>query len=353
MNALSTYSYKGCLHVHSTYSDGGGSIEEIMQAAQAAGLDFVLVTDHNTLGALKDGKEGWYGRSLALVGAEITLAAGHFLAFDIPPDFTWKKEPVQDVIDMVNACGGFGFYAHPTSRRCWTDWEASGYAGIEILNLSSLFTEAGKRRPARLLFDFACGCFKDTFRAMQTVISGAKPCTEKWEKLLGKGRCVSIAGADAHALLKVGRVRLGIPSYADVFKTLGTYIITCEPLNGELVHDKILVYDALRAGRSYTAFSLWGDAGGFEFFALSPGETRLMGESIKTGGKPVFLNIKIPGERRVLVKVFRSSKLIMQTNRHELSIPNIGRGIYRVEVSLLKSGRHVPWIISNPIFVEE
>lgn len=352
MKALSTYSYKGCLHVHSTYSDGGGSVEGIMEAAQSAGLDFVLVTDHNTLGALEDGKEGWYGRSLALVGTELALAAGHFLAIGVPPDFTWEREPVQDVIDRVNACGGFGFPAHPTSRRAWTDWKISGYAGIEIVNLSSLFTETGKQRPARLLFDFACRYFRDTLKAMQTVISNARPCTDKWDELLRAGKCASIAGLDAHALIKLGRVNLRIPSYEDTFRAFCTHIITREALTGDLVHDKALVYDAIKTGRSYSTFRIWEDADGFEFFAQSPEEVKLMGESLKKGSNPVTLHVKAPGERRVLVKVFRSSKLVLQSNRHEITLPNIGEGTYRVEVSLLRNGRHVPWIISNPVYVE-
>jgi len=36
--------------VHTTYSDGGGSPEEVAKAARVAGLDFVIITDHNNLG---------------------------------------------------------------------------------------------------------------------------------------------------------------------------------------------------------------------------------------------------------------------------------------------------------------
>ena len=38
---------RGVVHVHSTLSDGSGSPEEIVAAAVAAGLDFVVLTDHN------------------------------------------------------------------------------------------------------------------------------------------------------------------------------------------------------------------------------------------------------------------------------------------------------------------
>jgi len=39
--------YAGNLHIHSVYSDGSGRHAEIAEAAAAAGLNFVIVTDHN------------------------------------------------------------------------------------------------------------------------------------------------------------------------------------------------------------------------------------------------------------------------------------------------------------------
>ena len=41
----------GVVHVHTTLSDGGGSPEEVIRAARAAGLRFVVITDHNNLDA--------------------------------------------------------------------------------------------------------------------------------------------------------------------------------------------------------------------------------------------------------------------------------------------------------------
>ena len=38
---------RGAFHVHTTRSDGSGTVEEVAAAAQAAGLQFVVLTDHN------------------------------------------------------------------------------------------------------------------------------------------------------------------------------------------------------------------------------------------------------------------------------------------------------------------
>jgi predicted metal-dependent phosphoesterase TrpH len=39
------------MHVHSTCSDGSGTVAEIAAAAAASGVDVVLLTDHDTLAA--------------------------------------------------------------------------------------------------------------------------------------------------------------------------------------------------------------------------------------------------------------------------------------------------------------
>ncbi|MEJ2048997.1 MAG: PHP domain-containing protein [Calditrichota bacterium] len=76
----------GCIHIHSVYSDGTGTIVEISRTAEQSGLDYIVITDHNNLKALKNGEEGWYGTVLTLIGYEINDIddAKHFLAFGLP-----------------------------------------------------------------------------------------------------------------------------------------------------------------------------------------------------------------------------------------------------------------------------
>src|SRR5688500_14532422 len=62
----------GAVHIHSTYSDGAGDIPTVMDAAKEAGVDFVLLTDHNTQQPLRDGWEARYPDTpLLLIGTEV------------------------------------------------------------------------------------------------------------------------------------------------------------------------------------------------------------------------------------------------------------------------------------------
>ena len=69
---------RGAIHVHSQRSDGGGTLDDIAEEANAAGLDFVVVTDHG------DGTVGtratYYDDLLLVEGAEISTRGGHYIA---------------------------------------------------------------------------------------------------------------------------------------------------------------------------------------------------------------------------------------------------------------------------------
>ena len=60
LNQPHFFSYKGAIHIHSRYSDGTGSLKQIVSAGLKSNLDFLIITDHNSLRLKKEGKEGWY-----------------------------------------------------------------------------------------------------------------------------------------------------------------------------------------------------------------------------------------------------------------------------------------------------
>ena len=64
---------------------------DVVAAAQAAGLGFVVITDHNTLDAKPH--EGYRDGVLVIVGSELSTTAGHILALGIPdPPFRFSGE---------------------------------------------------------------------------------------------------------------------------------------------------------------------------------------------------------------------------------------------------------------------
>ena len=95
----------GNLHMHTPYSDGAKWHAEIAEEAINAGLDFIVVTDHNVW---VDGLEGYYyndrGKVLLLVGEEVhnprrKPQVSHFLVFGAEKEMALHAHDVQQLID--------------------------------------------------------------------------------------------------------------------------------------------------------------------------------------------------------------------------------------------------------------
>ncbi|MBW2092363.1 MAG: PHP domain-containing protein, partial [Deltaproteobacteria bacterium] len=146
---LPYYEYVANLHVHTTFSDGLGTIEEVISAAQKAGLDLLLINDHDTLAALEQGFEGYHGKVLVLVGLEFSGPHNHYLAYGLKevPQHDWQIP--QAFIEKTRSAGGIGFLAHPFEKGSplseggkaftWQDWSVNGFDGICLWNYSSIW----------------------------------------------------------------------------------------------------------------------------------------------------------------------------------------------------------------------
>lgn len=65
--------YSGALHLHTTHSDGSIVPGAVADAAQAAGLDFIVITDHNNT---THTREAMPAAPLHIVGEEVTTPGG-------------------------------------------------------------------------------------------------------------------------------------------------------------------------------------------------------------------------------------------------------------------------------------
>jgi hypothetical protein len=330
------------VHVHSTHSDGTGTVPEIAAAAARNSVDVVLLTDHDTLAARRHGEEGWHGDVLVLVGEEVTPKnRDHYLAFDTVRE-TSRNQPAAGIVADVARAGGFGFAAHPFSNGSerfsrirgmpWTDFECDELRGLEVW---SFVSDTGER----------LGSFGDILRfiARPEAVLDHPPerNVAEWDRLCGLRRVVGIAGIDAHQIgYRVrGRVPVRLMSYARSFRFLRTHVLCEEALSGELEHDRTQVFGALREGRCYMSVDSLAPPRGFAFAA---GETP-MGAEAAFGGQTLSVTVPQPAHLRLL----RGGKLIEERDGSELEHVAGEPGVYRVEARL----RERTWILSNPIYL--
>lgn len=78
-NASHTY-LKGEIHTHTDHSDGGQTVEELVGGAKAQNIDFLAITDHNTMSATEQIASLANTHQMKLIrGMELTTFYGHFL----------------------------------------------------------------------------------------------------------------------------------------------------------------------------------------------------------------------------------------------------------------------------------
>jgi hypothetical protein len=194
----------GVLHVHHAPShDSSAPFEDVLAAADAAGLDFVVLTDHADVDAASPlpGIEhagvriAPSGRPiLVLVGAEFATADGHLLALDVDHAVPAIGRRGRAVIADIHAQGGFAVVPHPFTHGGWRDWGAD-FDGLEVQNSASDFARlGGPLLPLRILrFAF------DRDAELAELWRRPEQELAQWDALLAAGRRVpGFAGVDAH-----------------------------------------------------------------------------------------------------------------------------------------------------------
>ena len=345
------------LHMHTRYSDGSGTHKDIAQAALKAGVDVVIVTDHNVF---VQGFEGYYKernkRLLMLIGEEIhdqkrEPQKNHLLAFGAGRELATFADDPQLLINQVREAGGICFIAHPDDPAApafnetdisWEAWDVDGYTGIELWNaLSELKTVV----PTKLHAAFYA--FFPAFVAHHPIPSTIA----KWDALLSNGRrVVAVGGSDAHAMkLSMGPISRNIYPYEFHFRTVNTHVFTSQPLSGDAKTDKQLIYEAMAEGRCFAGYDLPAPTRGFRFTAQGKEKSVIMGEEITAKGG-VTLQAALP--KIAEIRLLRDGS-VLQTWTNQMSCTHITTepGVYRVEAYRNYLGRKRGWIYSNPIYV--
>jgi predicted metal-dependent phosphoesterase TrpH len=128
--------YRYNFHLHSHFSDGKLTPEELLTQAITIGLEDMAITDHHSVNGYQQGKS-WLAKQdtqLRLwIGTEITAYIDnvdiHILAFDFDPNavalapYLRGKEadrdftPAPRVIKAIQEAGGMAVLAHPSRYR--------------------------------------------------------------------------------------------------------------------------------------------------------------------------------------------------------------------------------------------
>jgi hypothetical protein len=340
----------------------------MIKNASKAGLDFIIFTDHNSIGLKDDKRDLNYNGLQVIAGTEITpeckfirfedkelsedKSNGHLLVFDLdelPDDDLIKRGICQDMIDFVIGKNLLCFVAHPDhkgtktfgvpSYRC-KNFGVTGYIGFSLWDLQTDFQNRAKNITTGLL----------AFLFPSLALKGPEPETiRRWDTLTKKRSYSIIGELDQHAYkYKFYGLTLTIFKSSFAFKTIRTHVVLKQAVN--INEDfKKEVLDALRCGHSYVSFDYFKDATGFMFEAECGSEKYIMGDTITKGGNSVEFSVETPYEADI--RIIKDGELFLEQKGDSLTFRVKEKGVYRVEAFHKTLFKLRPWIYSNTIRV--
>lgn len=175
--------FAGEMHAHTNNSDGKASLSEVIDKLEGTGLDFLVLSDHNTTAAYPDiPKEG---PPLIIPGLEWTTFYGHSVALGIREYIDWRttrrSDDLSAKINELRRQGGLFSVAHPFSvgdpvcTGC--EWE---YSNLDPAQIDTLEIWSGSWRKGAV----------PNWRAIAW-----------WDQLLNQGyRITGVAARDMHQL---------------------------------------------------------------------------------------------------------------------------------------------------------
>lgn len=191
--------YRGDLHAHTLHSDGSWDVDGLAQYALSQQLDFITLTDHNTVSGLDHMHSLASDDLLVMGGFELTTFYGHALALGVRELIEWRVHPdersMTTIQQEIEAAGGLFVIAHP---ECPGDPACTGchWDYPDLMPGSAQVVEI-------------CNEHWDSF-------SNNEAALQLWYQWLNQGhRLVATSGTDIHGEPPPARVYLFDVVYAD------------------------------------------------------------------------------------------------------------------------------------------
>ncbi len=136
--------YRGDLHSHTVHSDGSSTVADRASAAAQRGLDFLAITDHNTISQAR-ADDPWPEELSRIRGSEITTFHGHLNILGLGDGIDWRNEPrgggaagilkqaaLQKAIVVINHPSAYG---NPECTGCHWDFARVDYTQIDAIEV--------------------------------------------------------------------------------------------------------------------------------------------------------------------------------------------------------------------------
>lgn len=324
--------YKGVIHVHTSLGGHStGTFTELIDAAKANRLDFVIMTEHTQAdfdtAALT--LSGVHGGVLFVNGNEVSTTDGDRLLLIPGPSNANERHSTKEFVDAQKISHGLSFAAYPTESA---HWQSSSVDGVEVYNL---FTNAKQINRLATVFDglWSYRTYPDLMFA--NFFARPNDNLKRWDNAMSSTnrKLVAIAGNDAHSNVgfglsdSTGRQIFGVKldPYERSLRTVRTHVLIKKgaPLNRESL------LEAISLGHCYVSFDLFSDPSGFDFRVAQ--SDKVMGDETTLVPSLELIATSPLASRIVLLK---NGEAATQLSGPVARFPLAAPSAYRVEVYL-------------------
>ena len=348
--------YKGIIHAHTSLGGhSSGTFDELIAAANANDLDFVLMTEHysDTFDTSAHTLNGVYGKTLFIGGNEIDTADGdRFLL--VPGGGDAAKARMSGTRAFLEAAQRENKLAFVTYPERLKSWDAQ-FDGIEVF---SLHTAAKQMNPLTALGDLIWTY--PSYPELMLAKGWTRPDVNlaKFDEIASQRPISLFAGTDAHSNIGLHvfgdaaankLINIKLDPYSTIFRMARMHVL----IEKDKEFNSETLIEAIRTGRYFVGFDVLGDTSGFSFRAIG---SAFMHPEFSMGAQAAWLSeieVVLPGPASVVLmkdgQRFKEASAVSKLKTEQLH-----GGVFRVEVYRDDLGPpfdKMPWIISNPIYV--
>jgi len=343
----------GAYHVHTSRSDGTGTVDSVAAAASRAGLKFVIFTDHGDATRVPD-PATYKNGVLCLDAVEIGSTEGHVVALNLRRASPYPiAGSARDVVEDIHRFGGWAVAAHPDSPNADLRWRGAGVPidGIEWVNADSEWRDDTRTR----LLAVAARSFVRAPESIASLFTRPAASIQRWGQALRSRPVFTLAAVDAHASIPWldreeprRRSALPWPSYTTLFRALAQAVILDAPPTGDAAADAARIWSAIGSGRTFSITRALAGPANLTFDAERGGVVTPMGGEIEEGAPAPTLRAAVPGVPEARVTILRNG-LTVVTGQGSVAFTAAPPGVYHAEV--FYPGSIFPWLLSNAIRV--
>ena len=136
--------YRGDLHTHTTHSAGDITVADRVRGAVERGLDFLAITDHNTISHHRE-IDAWPDGIIAIRGSEITTYHGHINVWGLSEAIDWRGDRrgggAEGILEAAHRQGALASINHPSAFGdpwcvgCHWDFARVDYTAFDAMEI--------------------------------------------------------------------------------------------------------------------------------------------------------------------------------------------------------------------------